>query len=95
REGSAVPRILWKNLNGDATEAFSSRVAQGVSSQIEVISASDAESMWNIHASIIKDAVIDSLGVAIGTSTILTARRESWWLCEDVQSKVAVKQARF
>ncbi|GKA74309.1 retrovirus-related pol polyprotein LINE-1 [Tanacetum coccineum] len=91
REGSAVPRILWKNLNGDTSEAFSSRVAQGVSSQIEVISTSDAESMWNILASIIKDAVKDSLGVAIGTSKTHTARRESWWLCEDVQSKVAVK----
>ncbi|GJS94114.1 hypothetical protein Tco_0801082 [Tanacetum coccineum] len=91
REGSAVPRILWKNLNGDASEAFSSRVAQGVSSQIKVISTSDAESMWNILASIIKDAVKDSLGVAIGTSKIHTARKESWWLCEDVQSKVAVK----
>ncbi|GJZ81413.1 hypothetical protein Tco_0646407, partial [Tanacetum coccineum] len=57
REGSVVPRILWKHLNGDALEAFSSRVAQGVSTQIEVISTSDAESMWNILASIIKDAV--------------------------------------
>ncbi|GKB22698.1 craniofacial development protein 2 [Tanacetum coccineum] len=28
RVGSAVPRILWKNLNGDAPEAFRSRVAE-------------------------------------------------------------------
>ncbi|GKG37199.1 hypothetical protein Tco_0447372, partial [Tanacetum coccineum] len=95
RVGSTVPRILWKNLNGDAAEAFRSRVAKGVSTQIEVISASDADSMWNILASIIKDAAKDSLGVAIGTSKTHTARRESWWLCEEVQSKVAVKQARF
>ncbi|GJR38232.1 hypothetical protein Tco_1213916 [Tanacetum coccineum] len=65
REGSAAPRIPWKNLNGDTTEAFRARVVEGVSTQVEVLSTSDAESM------------------------------ESWWLCEEVQSKVAVKQARF
>nr|GEW29895.1 hypothetical protein [Tanacetum cinerariifolium] len=58
------------------------------------MSASDADSLWNILASIIKDAVKDSF-VAIGTSKTHMARRESWWLCEEVQSKVTVKQARF
>ncbi|GJT23384.1 hypothetical protein Tco_0893321 [Tanacetum coccineum] len=72
-----------------------SRVSEGVSTQIEAISASDADSMWNALPSIIKDAAKDSLGVAIGTSKIHTARRESWWLCEKVQSKVAEKQVRF
>nr|GEY69048.1 hypothetical protein [Tanacetum cinerariifolium] len=70
RVWSAAARILWKNLNGDAAEAFRSRL-------------------------IIKDAAKDSLGVAIGTSNTHTTRRESWWLCEEVQSKVAEKQARF
>ncbi|GJV07033.1 hypothetical protein Tco_1344689 [Tanacetum coccineum] len=59
------------------------------------ISASNANSMWNSLASIIKDAAKDSLGVAIGTSKTHTTRRESWWLCEEVQSKVAEKQAGF
>nr|GEZ33336.1 cleavage/polyadenylation specificity factor, 25kDa subunit [Tanacetum cinerariifolium] len=49
----------------------------------------------NLHASIIKDAVNDSLGVAIGTSKTHTAHRKSWWLCEDVKSKFTMKQARF
>nr|GEX79159.1 craniofacial development protein 2 [Tanacetum cinerariifolium] len=92
RVRSAAPRILWKNLNGDAAEAFRSRVSEGVSAQIEAISVSDANSMWNILASIIKDATKDSLGVAIGTSKTYTARRVSWWLCEEVQSKVTEKQ---
>ncbi|GKC07436.1 craniofacial development protein 2, partial [Tanacetum coccineum] len=95
RVGSAAPRILWKNLNGDAAEAFRSRVSEGVSAQIEAISASDANSMWNFLASIIRDAAKDSLGEALGSSKTHTARRESWWLCEEVQSKVAEKQARF
>ncbi|GJZ56632.1 hypothetical protein Tco_0611825 [Tanacetum coccineum] len=59
------------------------------------ISASDANSMWNILASIIKDASKDSLGVATGTSKTHTTHMESWWMCEEVQSKVAKKQARF
>ncbi|GJV69187.1 retrovirus-related pol polyprotein LINE-1 [Tanacetum coccineum] len=95
RVGSAAPRILWKNLNGDVTEAFRSRVSEGVSAQIEAISVSDANSMWNFLAGIIRDAVKDSLGEVIGSSKTHTARRESWWLCEEVQSKVAEKQARF
>ncbi|GJZ54209.1 retrovirus-related pol polyprotein LINE-1, partial [Tanacetum coccineum] len=95
REGSVVPSILWKNLTGDAKEAFRSRVAEGVSTQVEVISSSDANSMWNILASIIKDATKDTLGVAIRTSKTHTSRKKSWWLGGEVQSKVAVKQARF
>ncbi|GKA93347.1 ataxia telangiectasia mutated family protein [Tanacetum coccineum] len=74
---------MWKNLKGDATEEFKSRFVEGVSTQIEVISASDAYSLWNTLASIIKDAANDTL----------TARRESWWLCEEVQYKVKEKQA--
>ncbi|GJU92645.1 ataxia telangiectasia mutated family protein [Tanacetum coccineum] len=95
RVGRVAPKILWKNLTGDATEAFRSRVAEGVTTQAEVISSSDADSMWNTLASIIKDAAKDTLGVAIGTSKTHTARRESWWLGEEVQSKVAAKQSRF
>ncbi|GJT53675.1 hypothetical protein Tco_0988729 [Tanacetum coccineum] len=41
REGSVLPRILWKNLNGDAAEAFRTRVAEGATIQEEVISASN------------------------------------------------------
>ncbi|GJW00939.1 retrovirus-related pol polyprotein LINE-1 [Tanacetum coccineum] len=72
RLGRVTPRILWKNLTGDATETFRSRVAEGVATQAE-----------------------DILGVAMGTSKTHTARRESWWLDEEVQSKVAAKQSRF
>ncbi|GKF51388.1 hypothetical protein Tco_0147855, partial [Tanacetum coccineum] len=71
------------------------RVAEGVATQVEVLSTSDAESMWNILATSIKEAAKDTLGVAIGSSKTHTARMESWWLCEEVQSKVAAKQARF
>nr|GEV15765.1 craniofacial development protein 2-like [Tanacetum cinerariifolium] len=94
-EGRAVLRILWKNLDRDATEAFRLGVVKGVSTKAVVISASDANSLWNIHTSNIKDTAKDTLGVAIGTSKTHTTRREYWWLCEEVQSKVAAKQARM
>nr|GEU36975.1 ribonuclease H-like domain-containing protein [Tanacetum cinerariifolium] len=72
-------------------ELLRSRVSEGVSTQIEAISASDVDTMWNTLANIIKDATKDSLGMAIGTSKIHTARKESWWLYEEVQSKVKRK----
>ncbi|GJZ02832.1 retrovirus-related pol polyprotein LINE-1 [Tanacetum coccineum] len=52
------------------------------------ISASDANSMWNVLASII----IWNLGGCVKTHT---THMESWWMCEEVQSKFAKKQARF
>ncbi|GJZ07067.1 retrovirus-related pol polyprotein LINE-1, partial [Tanacetum coccineum] len=75
--------------------AFKSRVTEGVSTRVEALAACDTDSMWNTLASIIKDAAKDNLGVAMGTSKTHTAQRESWWLCEEVQSIVAVTQAKF
>ncbi|GJW28206.1 hypothetical protein Tco_0045081 [Tanacetum coccineum] len=95
REGSALLRILWKNLSGDAIDAFRSRVVEGVSTRVESLVVCDADSMWNARASIIKDAAKNALGVAIRTSKTHTAQRESWWLCEEVRAIVKVKQARF
>ncbi|XP_071688551.1 uncharacterized protein [Rutidosis leptorrhynchoides] len=37
----------------------------------------------------------ETLGVAIGTSRAHKSRRESWWLSDDVQTKVALKHRRF
>ncbi|GJT87341.1 hypothetical protein Tco_1069058 [Tanacetum coccineum] len=76
-------------------EVFRSRVAKGVSRQVEVLAASDADSMWNILASNIKNAGKDTLGVAIKSSKTHMAQRESWWLCEEVQSIITMKQVGF
>ncbi|GJY43721.1 retrovirus-related pol polyprotein LINE-1 [Tanacetum coccineum] len=57
RERSALQRILWKNLNGDATEAFRSRVAEGVSTQVET---KKVEPLW-MKKSLRKDAENTSL----------------------------------
>ncbi|GKC43652.1 hypothetical protein Tco_1061374, partial [Tanacetum coccineum] len=95
REGRTRPRILWKNINGDAAEAFRMRLVEGVITEVEGFQASDTYCMWDTLVCIIKDAAKKTLGVAIGRSNIYTASMESWWLCEEVQSKVAAKQARF
>ncbi|GJZ19036.1 hypothetical protein Tco_0555626 [Tanacetum coccineum] len=50
--------------------------------------------MWNTFARVIKDAAKDSLGVTSKSSTHST-HWESWWFREEVQTKVAAKQARF
>ncbi|GJY39845.1 ataxia telangiectasia mutated family protein [Tanacetum coccineum] len=56
---------------------------------------SDAYRMWNTLARIIKDAAEEALGVVIGISKTHKTRRGSWWLSEEVRSKLAVKQTRF
>ncbi|GJY63207.1 retrovirus-related pol polyprotein LINE-1 [Tanacetum coccineum] len=65
RAGTKRPRILWKNLNGDAVETFRAIVSKKLSTLGEDLSASDADQM------------------------------ESWWFGEEVQTKIAAKQARF
>nr|GEY79900.1 retrovirus-related Pol polyprotein LINE-1 [Tanacetum cinerariifolium] len=49
REGSALPRILWKNLSEDATEAFRSKVAEdtlGVAIGTSKTHTARRESWW-------------------------------------------------
>ncbi|GJQ97329.1 cleavage/polyadenylation specificity factor, 25kDa subunit [Tanacetum coccineum] len=90
--GSVVPRILWRNLNGDATEAFRTRVVEGVSTQVDVLSTSDAVSMWNILASTIKDVVKDPLELAIGTSKTYTAPQVKEKAYEELYKKLDSKE---
>ncbi|XP_071709025.1 uncharacterized protein [Rutidosis leptorrhynchoides] len=46
-------------------------------------------------ASTIKEVAKESLGVALGNLRGHKSSRESWWLSDEVQTKVAVKQLRF
>ncbi|XP_071741899.1 uncharacterized protein [Rutidosis leptorrhynchoides] len=47
--------------------------------------------MWNSFASTIRDVAKETLGVAVGTSRGHKSRRESWWISDEVQTKVALK----
>ncbi|XP_071695243.1 uncharacterized protein [Rutidosis leptorrhynchoides] len=46
-------------------------------------------------ASTIRDVAKETLGVAVGTSRGHKSGRESWWISDEVQTKVALKQLRF
>nr|GEZ08065.1 hypothetical protein [Tanacetum cinerariifolium] len=91
REATGRPRILWKNLNGEAVETFRATVFERLA--VEDMFASNADQMWNTLACVMKDAANDSLGVA--SARTHSTHRESWWFCEEVQTKVATKQSRF
>ncbi|XP_071687879.1 uncharacterized protein [Rutidosis leptorrhynchoides] len=60
-----------------------------------MVSQDEADQMWTFLASTIREAAKEALGVAVGTSRGHRSDRESWWLSDEVQSKVALKQLRF
>ncbi|GJX22125.1 retrovirus-related pol polyprotein LINE-1 [Tanacetum coccineum] len=87
--------ILWRNLKGEAVEAFRATVTEKLAAFEEDMRASNADQMWNTLACAIKDAAKDSLGVARESTRTRSTHRESWWFCEEVQTKVATKLSRF
>ncbi|XP_071687066.1 uncharacterized protein [Rutidosis leptorrhynchoides] len=89
------PRILWKNLYGVNAETFRANVVDRLSVEGDNVAPNDANQIWNRMASNTRDVAKETLGMAIGTSRAHKSRRESWWLSDDVQTKVALKQARF
>ncbi|GJU65232.1 retrovirus-related pol polyprotein LINE-1 [Tanacetum coccineum] len=50
------PRILWKNLYGEAVEAFRDRVTKRVTPEVEGRIVAGAEQMWNGLESTIREA---------------------------------------
>ncbi|GJY99195.1 aminopeptidase M1 [Tanacetum coccineum] len=95
RELTGRRRILWKNLKGEAVETFRASVTEKLAAFEEDMRASNADQMWNTLACAIKDAAKDSLGVARESDRTHSTLRESWWFCEEVQTKVATKLSRF
>ncbi|GJW91913.1 retrovirus-related pol polyprotein LINE-1 [Tanacetum coccineum] len=95
REAIGRPRILWKNLKGEAVETFRATVSEKLLALEEDMSASNVNQMWKTLASVIRDVAKDSLGVASESARTHSTHRESWWFCEEVQTKVATKQSRF
>ncbi|XP_071686886.1 uncharacterized protein [Rutidosis leptorrhynchoides] len=89
------PRILWKNLNGVKAETFKALVLERVEAGVEIATHGDADQMWNSLASTIRDVAKEALGVVVGTSRGHKPGRESWWISDEVQTKIALKQLRF
>ncbi|GKA90488.1 retrovirus-related pol polyprotein LINE-1 [Tanacetum coccineum] len=95
REATGRPRILWKNLKGEEVETFRATMSEKLSALEDDMYAHNADQMWNTFACVIRDVAKDSLGVASKAARTHSTHRESWWFCEEVQTKVATKQARF
>ncbi|GJX46763.1 retrovirus-related pol polyprotein LINE-1 [Tanacetum coccineum] len=87
------PRILWKNLHGEAAEAFRTRVTEGVTPELGGRTTTDAEQMWNRLANTIREAAKETLGVVARDLRTHIGRRESWWFSKE--NKVKAKQTRF
>ncbi|XP_071688795.1 uncharacterized protein [Rutidosis leptorrhynchoides] len=62
---------------------------------MDTVTQVDADQMWNSMASTIRDVAKETLGVAVGTSRGHKSGRESWWISDEVQTKVVLKQLRF
>ncbi|XP_071699665.1 uncharacterized protein [Rutidosis leptorrhynchoides] len=88
-------RILWKRLHGAKAETFRTTVADRLSVEGDNVAPAHVDQLWNRMASTIREVVKEALGVALGTSRAHKSNRESWWLSDDVQTKVALKQTRF
>ncbi|GJV53663.1 retrovirus-related pol polyprotein LINE-1 [Tanacetum coccineum] len=95
REATGRPRILWKNLKGEEVETFRATMSEKLSALEDDMYAHNADQMWNTFACVIRDVAKDSLGVASKVARTHSTHRDSWWFCEEVQTKVATKQARF
>ncbi|XP_071740786.1 uncharacterized protein [Rutidosis leptorrhynchoides] len=88
-------RILWKNLHGATVETFRATVADRLSVEGDNVAHTDVDQIWNRMASTIREVEKEALWVTLGTSRAHKSSRESWWLSDDVQTKVALKQTRF
>ncbi|XP_071729194.1 uncharacterized protein [Rutidosis leptorrhynchoides] len=88
-------RIIWKNLHGAKAETFRMTVADRLSVEGDNVAPANVDQLWNRMASTIREVAKEALGMALGTSRAHKSSRESWWLSDDVQTKVALKQMRF
>nr|GEU56233.1 hypothetical protein [Tanacetum cinerariifolium] len=95
KEATGRPRILWKNLKGEAVETFRATVVERLTALEEVMSVNGADQMSNTFSPVMNDVVKESLGVANETAITHSTHMESWWFCEEVQTKVMFKQSRY
>nr|GEU56051.1 retrovirus-related Pol polyprotein LINE-1 [Tanacetum cinerariifolium] len=83
REAIGRPRILWKNLKGEAVETFRATVFEKLSALVEDMYAHNANQMWNTFAGVIRDVAKDSLCVASELARTHSTHRESWWFFKE------------
>ncbi|GKC96791.1 hypothetical protein Tco_1162233 [Tanacetum coccineum] len=89
------PRILWKNLYGEATESFRAKVTDGVTTQVEDRTVANAKKMWNILTQTIREAAKETSRVIAWISRTHIGHRESQCLSKEEQIKVKAKETRL
>nr|XP_043639050.1 uncharacterized protein LOC122610120 [Erigeron canadensis] len=94
-EKAVRPRILWKNLMGEAAETFRSTTSARFSLEIQNVEHMDADQLWTHLVKGMRETAKAVLGETRGTSSQRKGGRESWWISEEVQTKVATKLSCF
>nr|XP_043633475.1 uncharacterized protein LOC122604669 [Erigeron canadensis] len=89
------PRILWKNLMGEAAETFRSMTSTRFALEIQNGPHMDADELWTHLAKGMKETAKAVLRETRGTGSQRKGGRESWWISEEVQTKVATKLSCF
>ena len=94
-EKAVRPRILWKNLMGEAAETFRSTTSARFSLEIQNGEHMDADQLWTHLAKGMRETEKAVLGETRRTGSKRKGGRESWWISEEVQTKVATKLSCF
>nr|GEY31792.1 hypothetical protein [Tanacetum cinerariifolium] len=88
-EATGRPRILLKNLKGEAVETFRANVFEKLSALEDVMSARNVDQMWNTFADVIKDVERDSLETKQSRFKELLACRN------DIQEDIDLAKERY
>nr|XP_043619693.1 uncharacterized protein LOC122591493 [Erigeron canadensis] len=94
-EKAVKPRILWKKLRGEAAETFRLTTISRFTKEIRDGSHMEADELWTLLAEGMRETAKEVLGVTRETERQRRVGRESWWISEEVQSKVAAKLSCF
>nr|XP_043614584.1 uncharacterized protein LOC122586666 [Erigeron canadensis] len=94
-EKAVRPRTPWKNLMGEAAETFRSTTSARFSLEIQNGEHMDADQLWTHLAKGMRETAKAVLGETRGTGSQQKGGRESWWISEEVQTKVATKLSCF
>nr|XP_043629755.1 uncharacterized protein LOC122601043 [Erigeron canadensis] len=80
---------------GEAAERFRSTTSSRFTKEIREGSHMEADELWTLVADGMRETAKEVLGVTRGIGRQRRVGRESWWISEEVQSKVATKLRCF
>nr|GEZ93336.1 craniofacial development protein 2-like [Tanacetum cinerariifolium] len=92
-EATGRPRILWKNLKGEAVETFRATVVERLTALEEVMSASGANQMWNTFSRVMKVWFKELLSCHEGDQEDIDLVKERYKVAKK-EAKIAVANAK-